>query len=329
MCPSGGTDTVPLELESSCDPSVGSATDSLNSSLPPPLPTEDPSEPPDACSPCSEEKSSPHLAGSTIPYCNAADTADTPAAERNVWGPIDAAEFNVRIGPNYSWNRQKAPSGPAIARTVGVDLFRTPHKVEHLYPQLRLPPEMQVEGGHLLVLNVMLPGYAPSLWQKVWDGPGHSFVVYAVLSAEVLAQAKEATSGHLELLWRFLNAEKEPNPAKVYERMKIIGRLANPSEVDLHTAERTLISKYNGKPVLTRPQHKVYHGGNYTEVDVDVHIFGLIGRKGVHGFLPRLGDMILDFAFVLEAHTDEELPEVVLMCMQCHKFNMESARSWY
>ena len=34
------------------------------------------------------------------------------------------------------------------------------------------------------------------------------------------------------------------------------------------------------------------------QVDVDVHVFGLIGRKGLNGFLPRIWNMVLDFGMV-------------------------------
>ena len=67
------------------------------------------------------------------------------------------------------------------------------------------------------------------------------------------------------------------------------------------------------KPFLSRPQHTFYRRKEYFEVDIDGHRFSYIARN--------LGNMILelgvervvwDLAWVIQAETDDEMPERLL-----------------
>ncbi len=88
------------------------------------------------------------------------------------------------------------------------------------------------------------------------------------------------------------------------ERLKLIARVANPDqwarEAPLSMAETKLLQNYNDKPLLTRPQHKFFHGQNYMEIDIDVHAYAYLARKAFAGFIPRLTTVVFENAFVIQ-----------------------------
>ena len=85
----------------------------------------------------------------------------------------------------------------------------------------------------------------------------------------------------VKLFRRYVNLdidaeEKDMDP--LFDRMKIITSLTNPDEAHLGSFEKTLFSKYNAKPFLSRPQHVFFRGPNYFEIDIDVHKFAYLCR---------------------------------------------------
>lgn len=87
--------------------------------------------------------------------------------------------------------------------------------------------------------------------------------------------------------------------------LKLIPRVVNPEEwakeAPLSTAEAKLLYNYNDKPLLTRPQHKFFHGPNYLEIDVDVHSYAYLARRAFGAFIPRLTSVVFENAFVIQA----------------------------
>jgi hypothetical protein len=69
----------------------------------------------------------------------------------------------------------------------------------------------------------------------------------------------------------------------------------------LSMAEYKLLVNYNDKPVLTRPQQRFYFGPNYMEVTLDIHAWAYLARKAFSSYIPRLGTVVFENAFIIQA----------------------------
>ncbi|KAI9990291.1 hypothetical protein PInf_021101 [Phytophthora infestans] len=243
------------------------------------------------------------------------------------WAQVEATRFNVRQGPNYRKTKLKAASAAALLELVAVDVYRSDVKADNVGSIVDLSA-LKPESGKLdlFIVNCQVPSYQPSnpLWgEKQGDGPGFNFVTYFAIPPavrEMLDAPGESSLQAVRLLKDFMQPQ-----SWVSERFKAIGIVVNPQEQNLGRAERRLLETYNGQPILTRPQHRFYHGDGYFEVDVDAHDFNYIARKGLVGVSTHACNMILDFGFVLEGQEDNELPEQILGCVRLCKVDLRQA----
>lgn len=254
------------------------------------------------------------LAGSQVPFC--------PIEKKmlNCWSQIDPNTFKVR-GKNYFRDKKKefAPNFAAYY-PFGVDVFLSQHKINHISRFVELP-DVNSSGKlpAILVVNVQIPLYPAAIFQSETDGEGISFVLYFKLSDKY----SELPNHFLEHFRRLIDNEVEkvkgfPMDSIVpfRERLKILGRVANVEDLPLSAAERKLMIAYNEKPVLSRPQHDFYLGENYLEIDLDMHRFSYISRKGFETFLDRLKLCFMDIGLTIQGSKSEELPEHLLCCIR-------------
>ena len=155
------------------------------------------------------------------------------------------------------------------------------------------------------------------------DGRGFNLVLYYQFLPEYKADWHKGTIPSVALVRRFIEAELDE--VTLHERMKAICRITNIQESTLSSATKTLTTQYNSTPFLTRPQHKFFRGDNYFEIDIDVHIFGYMARTGLYGVIDQISSVIFDYAFVIEGHSDSELPEQILGCVRMSKLNVMQA----
>ncbi len=65
-----------------------------------------------------------------------------------------------------------------------------------------------------------------------------------------------------------------------------MGHLRNPEDLGLNFVLRKVVTEYDMKPVLTRPQHFWFTDRKtYIECDIDIHQFNQLGRRTFYGFM--------------------------------------------
>uniref|UniRef100_A0A7S2IDK0 Protein ENHANCED DISEASE RESISTANCE 2 C-terminal domain-containing protein n=1 Tax=Haptolina brevifila TaxID=156173 RepID=A0A7S2IDK0_9EUKA len=89
----------------------------------------------------------------------------------------------------------------------------------------------------------------------------------------------------------------------------------------------SLMRRYNGKPVLTRPEHYFYRDpqNRYFACDLDGHCYKYMTRNAVHAGLQNCHRIKLAFGYVVEARKDQEMPEV--MICSCELLNLSEGQA--
>ena len=235
------------------------------------------------------------------------------------WAECSASTFSTRIGPNYAKNKQKAPSLGSLMELVGVDLVRTPSRIDDIGSKVTLPDAFTAVTSEepgvppLFIINCQVPSEFPtSLFTEITDGPGWSIVYYFRLTPSTrdsiadLSNAPPAVKLFAKYCREAPEGEHDPK-SKWRGRFKAMFRVENMESFGLPS----FISSYNGKPVLIRTTGSLRRGDKYIEMDINLHRFSSVAKQGLQVLIPYFERMNVTAGFTIESTEDDEMPETL------------------
>ncbi|XP_059642840.1 protein ENHANCED DISEASE RESISTANCE 2-like [Cornus florida] len=221
----------------------------------------------------------------------------------NGWASPPGDVFSLR-SQNYFSKKQKSPSGAWLLQPAGVDWLRSATKLDNVLarPDNRVMHALkkgQSQGKYLktfvVAVNLQIPGR-----------DHHSAVFYFSTDDPIPTGS---------LLRRFI----EGDDAFRNQRFKIVNRIVKGPWI-----VKTAVGNYSAC-LLGKALTCNYHiGSNYLEIDVD------IGSSAIANAILRLAlgyvtAVTIDMGFVVEAQTEEELPERLFGAVRVLQMEMSSA----
>ncbi|KAL9267741.1 ENHANCED DISEASE RESISTANCE 2-like protein [Drosera capensis] len=212
---------------------------------------------------------------------------------RNCWRVSDGNNFKVR-SKDYCYEKSKLPAGKHLMELVAVDWFKDTKRMDHVARRQGCAVQVASEKGLFsLAVNLQVPG-----------STHYSMVFYFV--------GKELTPG--TLLQRFVDGDDEFRNS----RLKLIPSVPKGSWIVRQSVGSTPCLL--GKAV----DCNYIRGPDYLEIDVDIGSSTV--ANGVLGLVVGvITTLVVDMAFLVQANTDDELPERLIGAVRVSHIELSSA----
>eukprot|EP00638_Chattonella_subsalsa_P005162 CAMPEP_0117750820 /NCGR_PEP_ID=MMETSP0947-20121206/10607_1 /TAXON_ID=44440 /ORGANISM="Chattonella subsalsa, Strain CCMP2191" /LENGTH=418 /DNA_ID=CAMNT_0005569083 /DNA_START=147 /DNA_END=1406 /DNA_ORIENTATION=- len=263
-------------------------------------------------------------------------------ASENTWEPCPGTYFRIRQ-PGYASHGQKDFSGPSFYELLGVDTFRTTsHRESKLVPRKIARHPHVVSSNHphvpsVFVVNCQIPYDTPIMFNKStnYDGACTQIVFHFGITEECRdwladyeqsrTEGKEAEDDSqippaLKLLVEWCKRAEEDFDYRA--RFKAMAMIDNMDDLELPS----LVQRYNGKPALITYSGTLSRGDDFLEMDINVHKFAYIARKGLDYVKDKLERGLIRVGFTIEAREEEHLPEQMLGCAFVKRYKRDKAK---
>ena len=264
------------------------------------------------------------LRKAAVPHESCKETGVEP--EKHCWDEPRGHFFPLR-GKNYLRDRIKLKNENLrpVYELVSVDFYSSERRMSHVARRLKLPSTDGIPEDcpvtPLLVVNYQAPMYPAKIFGKPFDGESLQVVAVYKLRDGFVAD-EEVAKGNLhphtlKLLKEFCeDATDEATGVPSRDRLKMIPAMPNLEEwISKKTfgrAEAAILTKWQNKPMLVRPQVEYHVGPEYIEIDINIHDYIYATRRYFHALKHCLKHGVMDMALVLEGRRPDQLPEQVL-----------------
>ena len=238
----------------------------------------------------------------------------------------------MRDGPNYKKNHNKNPSEAALYDVVAMDVFRGDDKVDFAMDNFHPPPARDCDDleaikriglPRIVIIHIQVSMNDPlNLWGGRGNDPGVSMVQYFAIKPETVEKYAGDESNHtaaMKLWKRYVTSWSTDEDVR--RRLKGIGVVDNLAEF----GTLAKFEGYNGKPFILNKTVQRKVGTDYLEIAVDVRKFAFFAKKMTYSFMDYTKKLQINMGIVVQAESDEEMPEGLVLVSQLHHLNLKDA----
>lgn len=266
-----------------------------------------------------------------------------PVPGLHLWAEGNPQQFRLRCGPRYRRLGRKARPGPALYRCAGVDVAEGTRQIRSALAGAvgsgkLLEAAPQARAGRLLpeviIVHFQLPFQAgPIYGQHPPDDNGCSVIVCFAATEEARLLDKDAASGSpgVQLLARYLREEGHPFTEGSYVSgcLKVVGVLENLDDLDIPSAMKPVVRRFNGKPVLVERDSKRYWAverPDIVELTIDIRGFNPLARSMLRRLRGQLQRAVIQLGILIQGCEDSELPEQLLGAVRLSHLDLLGGR---